>query len=117
MNGPARSTLRCRGWQQEAALAMLENNLHPDVAERPEDLVVYGGTGKAARNHACLQAIKHELTQLADDQTLLVASGKPVAVFETHEAAPRVLIANSNLVPQWATWRHFNELDAAGLTM
>jgi urocanate hydratase len=109
--------LRCRGWQQEAALRMLENNLHPDVAERPEDLVVYGGIGKAARNHASLAAIKRELTQLGDQETLLVQSGKPVGVFETHEAAPRVLIANSNLVPEWATWRHFRELDAAGLTM
>jgi urocanate hydratase len=109
--------LRCRGWEQEAALRMLENNLHPDVAERPEDLVVYGGIGKAARDHASLAAIKRELTTLDDDETLLVQSGKPVAVFETHEQAPRVLIANSNLVPQWATWEHFRELDAAGLMM
>ena len=91
-------TLRCRGWQQEAALRMLENNLDPDVAERPADLVVYGGIGKAARNHAALAAIKRELTRLGDDETLLVQSGKPVGVFETHAAAPRVLIANSNLV-------------------
>ena len=109
--------LRCRGWQQEAALRMLENNLHPDVAEKPEDLVVYGGIGKAARNPAALAAIKRELTDLGDEETLLVQSGKPVAVFETHEAAPRVLIANSNLVPKWATWEHFRELDAAGLMM
>jgi urocanate hydratase len=109
--------LRCRGWQQEAALRMLENNLHPDVAERPEDLVVYGGIGKAARDHASLAAIKRELTELGDQETLLVQSGKPVGVVETHEAAPRVLIANSNLVPEWATWRHFRELDAAGLMM
>ena len=109
--------LRCRGWQQEAALRMLENNLHPDVAEKPEELVVYGGIGKAARNHACLAAIKRELTQLGDDETLLVQSGKPVAVFETHEAAPRVLIANSNLVGRWANWETFRELDAAGLMM
>jgi urocanate hydratase len=109
--------LRCRGWQQEAALRMLENNLHPDVAERPEDLVVYGGIGKAARSHEALEAIKRELMQLSDTETLLVQSGKPVAVFETHEAAPRVLIANSNLVGQWATWEHFRELDAAGLMM
>jgi urocanate hydratase len=109
--------LRCRGWQQEAALRMLENNLHPDVAERPQDLVVYGGIGKAARDHASLATIKRELTRLADTDTLLVQSGKPVAVFETHEAAPRVLIANSNLVPQWASWEHFRELDAAGLMM
>ena len=110
-------TLRCRGWQQEAALRMLENNLHPDVAEKPEELVVYGGIGKAARNHACLAAIKRELTRLRDEETLLVQSGKPVAVFETHEAAPRVLIANSNLVGRWANWETFRELDAAGLMM
>jgi urocanate hydratase len=109
--------LRCRGWQQEAALRMLENNLHPDVAERPQDLVVYGGIGKAARDHASLATIKRELMGLSEAETLLVQSGKPVAVFETHEAAPRVLIANSNLVPQWATWEHFRELDAAGLMM
>jgi urocanate hydratase len=109
--------MRCRGWQQEAALRMLENNLHPDVAERPEELVVYGGIGKAARNAAALEAIKRELTGLGGEETLLVQSGKPVAVFETHEAAPRVLIANSNLVPKWATWEHFRELDAAGLMM
>ena len=96
---------------------MLENNLHPDVAERPEDLVVYGGIGKAARDQASLRTIKRELMRLGDDETLLVQSGKPVAVFETHEQAPRVLIANSNLVPQWATWEHFRELDAAGLMM
>jgi urocanate hydratase len=109
--------MRCRGWQQEAALRMLENNLHPDVAEKPEELVVYGGIGKAARNPAALEAIKRELTRLGDQETLLVQSGKPVAVFETHESAPRVLIANSNLVPKWATWEHFRELDAAGLMM
>jgi urocanate hydratase len=109
--------IRCRGWQQEAALRMLENNLHPDVAEKPAELVVYGGIGKAARNPAALDAIKRALTGLGDDETLLVQSGKPVAVFETHEAAPRVLIANSNLVPKWATWETFRELDAAGLMM
>ncbi|HEY7074521.1 MAG TPA: urocanate hydratase [Solirubrobacteraceae bacterium] len=109
--------MRCRGWQQEAALLMLENNLHPDVAERPQDLVVYGGIGKAARNQAALAAIKAELMRLEAHETLLVQSGKPVAVFETHEAAPRVLIANSNLVPQWATWDVFRELDKAGLMM
>jgi urocanate hydratase len=111
------SGMRCRGWQQEAALRMLENNLHPDVAERPQDLVVYGGIGKAARNPACLEAIKAELTRLGGDETLLVQSGKPVGVFETHPDAPRVLIANSNLVPAWATWERFRELDAAGLMM
>jgi urocanate hydratase len=113
----AANGLRCRGWQQEAALRMLENNLHPDVAERPEELVVYGGLGKAARNRACYEAIVRELRSLGDDETLLVQSGKPVAVFETQPGAPRVLIANSNLVPEWATWKHFRELDAAGLMM
>jgi len=109
--------VRCKGWRQEAALRMLENNLHPDVAERPEDLVVYGGIGKAARNQACLDAIKAELMRLEDYETLLVQSGKPVGVWETHPDAPRVLIANSNLVGEWATWKHFRELDAAGLMM
>src|SRR4051794_17594339 len=96
---------------------MLENNLHPDVAEKPEELIVYGGIGKAARDHASYEAIRRELMRLGDDETLLVQSGKPVAVFPTHENAPRVLIANSNLVGQWATWEHFRELDAAGLMM
>jgi urocanate hydratase len=96
---------------------MLENNLHPDVAEKPEELVVYGGIGKAARNRACYDAIVSELQRLGDEETLLVQSGKPVAVFETHAFAPRVLIANSNLVPDWANWGHFRELDAAGLMM
>ncbi len=109
--------LRCRGWQQEAALRMLENNLHPDVAEKPSELIVYGGIGKAARNHSCYETIRRELMRLGDEETLLVQSGKPVAVFETHERAPRVLIANTNLVPDWATWQHFRELDAAGLIM
>ena len=109
--------MRCRGWAQEAALLMLENNLHPDVAERPQDLVVYGGIGKAARDHASLRTIKRELQRLGDAETLLVQSGKPVAVFESQPDAPRVLIANSNLVPQWATWEHFRALDAAGLMM
>ena len=110
-------SMRCRGWQQEAALRMLENNLHPDVAEKPSELIVYGGIGKAARDQASYHTIKRELMALGDEQTLLVQSGKPVAVFETHERAPRVLIANSNLVPEWATWEHFRELDAAGLMM
>jgi urocanate hydratase len=108
---------RCRGWQQEAALRMLENNLHPDVAERPSELIVYGGIGKAARDRPSYATIRRELMLLPDDRTLLVQSGKPVAVFETHERAPRVLIANTNLVPQWATWEHFRDLDAAGLIM
>jgi urocanate hydratase len=110
-------TLRCRGWQQEAALRMLENNLHPDVAEKPEELIVYGGIGKAARDHASYRTIVRELTRLGDDESLLVQSGKPVAVFETHPLAPRVLLANSNLVGEWATWEEFRKLDAAGLMM
>src|SRR3954463_6337936 len=114
---PSAQPLRCHGWQQEAALRMLENNLHPDVAEKPEELIVYGGIGKAARDQASYRTIRRELMRLADDETLLVQSGKPVAVFQTHEAAPRVLIANSNLVPDWANWEHFRELDAAGLMM
>src|SRR5436305_8296046 len=109
--------LECRGWQQEAALRMLRNNLHPDVAENPAELVVYGGIGKAARNWSSFRTIERELRRLGDAETLLVQSGKPVAVFETHDQAPRVLIANSNLVPQWATWETFRELDAAGLMM
>jgi urocanate hydratase len=109
--------LRCRGWQQEAALRMLENNLHPDVAEKPDELIVYGGIGKAARDRASYETIRRELQRLGEGETLLVQSGKPVAVVETHEAAPRVLIANSNLVPEWATWEHFRTLDAAGLMM
>ncbi|MHB8341835.1 MAG: urocanate hydratase [Mycobacteriales bacterium] len=109
--------MQCQGWLQEAALRCLRNNLHPDVAERPADLVVYGGNGKAARDHACLQAIEATLTRLADDETLLVQSGKPVAVFRTFPHAPRVLIANALLVPDWATWKDFWELEALGLTM
>ena len=114
---PSTSGLRCKGWQQEAALRMLENNLHPDVAENPSELVVYGGIGKAARNWPSYHAIVRELQRLGDEETLLVQSGKPVAVFETHEAAPRVLLANSNLVPEWANWDEFRRLDAAGLMM
>ncbi|HEX8977487.1 MAG TPA: urocanate hydratase [Solirubrobacteraceae bacterium] len=110
-------SMSARGWPQEAALRMLRNNLHPDVAERPQDLVVYGGIGKAARNWSSFHTIERELRRLGDADTLLVQSGKPVAVFETHPDAPRVLIANSNLVPQWATWEKFRELDAAGLMM
>jgi urocanate hydratase len=109
--------MRCRGWHQEAALRMLENNLHPDVAENPAELIVYGGIGKAARNRESYDALVRQLQQLGDEETLLVQSGKPVGVFETHSLAPRVLIANSNLVPKWATWEHFNELDKAGLMM
>ncbi|MED4989371.1 urocanate hydratase [Parageobacillus toebii] len=111
------STLHAKGWIQEAALRMLNNNLHPEVAERPEDLIVYGGIGKAARNWECYGAIVETLLNLENDETLLIQSGKPVAVFKTHTDAPRVLIANSNLVPAWATWDHFHELDKKGLIM
>ena len=111
------SKLECKGWLQEAALRCLRNNLHPDVAERPEDLVVYGGNGKAARDHASLAAIERTLMRLEDDETLMVQSGKPVAVFRTFPHAPRVLIANSLLVPAWSTWKDFWELEALGLTM
>ncbi len=111
------STLTARGWHQEAALRMLHNNLDPAVAERPEDLIVYGGSGKAARNWQCFEAIVTTLKRLKDDETLLVQSGKPVGVFRTHDQAPRVLIANSHLVPRWATWDEFRRLEALGLTM
>jgi len=111
------SVLTARSWPQEAAMRMLMNNLDPAVAERPEDLVVYGGTGKAARDWPSYHAIVRELTRLADDETLLVQSGRPVGVFRTHEWAPRVLIANSNLVGDWATWPEFRRLEQAGLTM
>ncbi len=114
---PRGSTISCKGWQQEAALRMLMNNLDPDVAERPEDLVVYGGTGKAARNWEAFEAIVATLRRLEDDETLLIQSGKPVGVFKTHPGAPRVLLANSNLVGRWATWEKFRELERAGLTM
>jgi urocanate hydratase len=110
-------TLSCRGWQQEGALRMLCNNLDPEVAERPDDLVVYGGTGRAARDWAAFDRIVATLRRLGDDETLLVQSGKPVGVFRTHSFAPRVLLANSLLVPEWATWDRFRELEAAGLTM
>src|SRR6185295_15442288 len=117
VRAPRGAGLQCKGWQQEAALRMLMNNLDPDVAERPQELVVYGGTGKAARNWACFDAIVREITNLGDDETLLVQSGKPVGVFRTHASAPRVLIANSNLVGRWATWEVFRELERKGLTM
>jgi urocanate hydratase len=109
--------MECRTWQAEAALRCLRNNLHPDVAERPEDLVVYGGSGKAARDHDSLAAIERSLRDLSPDETLLVQSGKPVGIFRTFPHAPRVLIANSLLVPDWASWEDFWELEAAGLTM
>jgi urocanate hydratase len=117
IRAPRGTSISCKGWQQEAALRMLMNNLDPDVAERPEDLVVYGGTGKAARNWECYDAIVVELRNLGNDETLLVQSGKPVGVFRTHPGAPRVLIANSNLVGRWATWDHFRELERKGLMM
>ncbi|MBX3028780.1 MAG: urocanate hydratase [Chloroflexi bacterium] len=117
IRAPRGAELTCRGWSQEAALRMLMNNLDPDVAERPADLVVYGGTGRAARSWEAFDAIVRELRTLADDETLLVASGKPVGVFRTHPWAPRVLIANSNLVGRWANWETFRELERAGLTM
>jgi urocanate hydratase len=117
VRAPRGTDLSCRGWPQEAALRMLMNNLDPDVAERPDDLVVYGGTGRAARSWDAFDAIVRSLRTLADDETLLVQSGKPVGVFRTHEWAPRVLIANSNLVPEWATWDEFRRLEQLGLTM
>jgi urocanate hydratase len=117
IRAPRGTDISCKGWQQEAALRMLMNNLDPEVAERPEDLVVYGGTGKAARSWAALNAIVDSLRRLEDDETLLVQSGKPVGVFRTHRSAPRVLIANSNLVGRWATWDHFRDLERAGLMM
>jgi urocanate hydratase len=114
---PRGTTISCKGWQQEAALRMLMNNLDPEVAERPQELVVYGGTGKAARNWECFHAIVRSLKELAADETLLVQSGKPVAIFRTHEYAPRVLLCNSNLVGHWNNWDRFHELDRAGLMM
>ena len=117
LHAPRGSTLRCKGWPQEAALRMLMNNLDPAVAERPEELVVYGGIGKAARNWECFHALIRSLERLEGDETLLVQSGKPVGVFRTHADAPRVLIANSNLVPRWATWERFFEYERAGLIM
>src|SRR4030088_3548625 len=114
----ARGTqISCKGWQQEAALRMLLNNLDPEVAEKPEDLVVYGGTGKAARNWECFHAIVRSLKALEPDEPLLVQSGKPVGIFRTHEYAPRVLLCNSNLVGHWNNWDRFHELDRAGLMM
>ncbi|MGH3146992.1 MAG: hypothetical protein ACRDTR_14450, partial [Rubrobacter sp.] len=117
IRAPRGTDLSCKGWHQEAALRMLMNNLDPEVAERPEDLVVYGGTGKAARDWESFWAIVSTLQRLDDDETLLVQSGKPVAVFRTHSRVPRVLISNSMLVPEWADWKTFRELERAGLTM
>ena len=117
IRAPRGNTLTCRSWLTEAAFRMIQNNLDPEVAENPAELVVYGGIGKAARNWECFDAILETLKRLGDDESLLIQSGKPVAVFKTHPDAPRVLIANSNLVPKWATWDHFNELDRKGLMM
>src|SRR5271169_5447439 len=117
VRAPRGTTLRCKGWPQEAALRMLMNNLDPDVAERPQDLVVYGGTGKAARSWEAFDVIVRELENLGDDETLLVQSGKAVGCFRTHPDAPRVLLANSNLVGKWANWDEFRRLEAMGLTM
>ena len=117
VRAPRGSALTCRSWLTEAAYRMIQNNLDPEVAENPAELVVYGGIGRAARNWECFDAILETLKRLADDESLLIQSGKPVAVFKTHADAPRVLIANSNLVPKWATWDHFNELDRKGLMM
>jgi urocanate hydratase len=117
VKAPRGTSICCKGWQQEAAMRMLMNNLDEDVAERPQDLVIYGGTGKAARNWDCYHAIVRSLKSLENDETLLVQSGKPVGIFRTHEYAPRVLIANSNLVGHWSNWEKFNELDRAGLIM
>ena len=115
VHAPRGTELSCKGWQQEAALRMLMNNLDPEVAERPDDLVVYGGTGRAARSWEAFDAIVRELRRLEGDETLLIQSGKPVGVVQTHEWAPRVLIANSNLVPEWATWEEFRRLEAMGV--
>jgi urocanate hydratase len=117
IRAPRGSAITCKSWQMEAALRMLMNNLDPEVAERPADLVVYGGIGRAARDWACFDKIVEVLKRLDGDQTLLIQSGKPVGVFQTHADAPRVLLANSNLVPRWATWDHFHELDRKGLMM
>src|SRR5437660_2370614 len=114
---PRGTSLTCKGWPQEAALRMLMNNLDPEVAERPDDLIVYGGSGKAARNWEAYDAIVRSLRSLEHDETLLIQSGKPVGVFQTHPGAPRVLIANALLVPAWATWENFRDLEQRGLTM
>src|SRR5437764_11209989 len=116
IRAPRGTAISCKGWQQEAALRMLMNNLDPDVAERPDDLVVYGGTGRAARSWEAFDAIVRSLRSLASDETLLVQSGKPIGVFSTHEWAPRVLISHSNLVPEWATWEEFRRREPLGLT-
>ena len=117
IRAPRGTVLSAKSWLTEAPLRMLMNNLDPEVAEKPEELIVYGGIGRAARDWACFDKIVEVLKTLENDETLLIQSGKPVGVLKTHADAPRVLIANSNLVPHWATWEHFNELDAKGLMM
>src|SRR5947199_4984071 len=117
VRAPRGTALTCRGWPQEAAMRMLMNNLDPEVAEHPDQLIVYGGSGRAARSWDAYAAIVNTLKELEDDETMLVQSGKPVGVLRTHEWAPRVLIANSNLVPQWATWDELRRLESLGLTM
>jgi urocanate hydratase len=117
IRAPRGNDLSCKSWLTEAAFRMIQNNLDPDVAERPSELVVYGGIGRAARNWECFDAILRSLRELGDEETLLIQSGKPVGIFPTHRDAPRVLLANSNLVPHWSTWEHFNELDKKGLMM
>src|SRR5436309_12375226 len=117
IRAPRGAKLTCKSWHQEAALRCLMNNLDPEVAEKPDELIVYGGAGKAARNWPSFDAILRELQALENDETLLVQSGKPVGVFQTHEYAPRVLIANSNLVGHWANWEEFRRLEALGLMM
>src|SRR5258707_14192391 len=117
VRAPRGREMRCKGWPQEGALRMLMNNLDPEVAERPEDLIVYGGTGRDARNWESLDAIVRSLESRENDETLLVASGKPVGIFRTHDDAPRVLIANANLVGHWSNWDEFHRLERMGLTM
>ncbi|HLX56760.1 MAG TPA: urocanate hydratase, partial [Ktedonobacteraceae bacterium] len=117
VRAPHGTTLTAKSWLTEAPMRMIMNNLDPDVAEKPDELIVYGGIGKAARNWECFDRIVETLKNLDEDETLLVQSGKPVGVFKTHPDAPRVLIANSNLVPHWATWEYFRELDRKGLMM
>src|SRR5690242_4385966 len=117
IRAPRGRKLSCKGWLQEAAMRMLMNNLDPDVAEKPDELIVYGGTGKAARNWECYEAIIRSLKNLENDETLLIQSGKPVGIFKTYPDAPRVLISNSMLVPHWATWDEFRRLEGLGLTM
>src|SRR5436309_3856632 len=117
ISAPRGNQISCKGWHQEAALRMLMNNLDPEVAERPDDLIVYGGTGRAARDWRAFEAIVRSLRELENDETLLVQSGKPVGIFRTHEYAPRVLIANANLVGHWSNWDEFHRLERLGLTM